>query len=673
VRTPKLLIESVPAVGIAVIAVTAGLIAPDPLATAVRTTFEYARLSVLLAVVAGSAAVALVATYARRGVREAHGGASKARAAWLSFVDRAPWPAAVAAIAAVGWAVWHSLGRGATLPRILSDELTHTNAARAFADNRTLSTDYGPLTPIVHSTSFLLSADDVTAYHLIQATNVTLMILTAFPAYLLARRTLTHRNALIASALALVVPWIVYARFVMTEGIFYPVFLLFVLALVRALERPKGGRQAMLLLAVTVAFGVRTQAAVLPAAVVAAAMLYGVAGGGFRTTMRAFRPTWLAYALAGVAVAGLAAMGVWNPLGAYDVLLDDAWRHPRGLSLWAGANLTSLSLGLGVLALPAATLGVTAMLARRSNASEKAFAAAAVSSLAVVLLTVVVLAASPYGQGIVHERSLFYVAPLIFICALAWTTNDYKRSKLAAAVTVTVIVAMMVTMPRGVITARSVDALSFKLWTQLEQDWLHAWWQMLIAVIAGTCIAVLFRSRAAVVLTVIVAAIGIAAASDYRTTVPRTLVSNYGWIDSRLADDSVGSGEARATLVWVSCSTDSCSTEQRDGLERMSLNTEFFNSRISRLGHLGEENPARGLPSEPLELRDDGVIMSAGVPLRAAFVVTDQRVELVGTRVAALRGRDVGESKDSQTGLALWRVPGTVRVVGAPRIGALSR
>ena len=60
------------------------------------------------------------------------------------------------------------------------------------------------------------------------------MMLAAFPVYLLARRTLTHGTALIASALAVAVPWIVYARFVMTEGIFYPVFLLFALALVRA-------------------------------------------------------------------------------------------------------------------------------------------------------------------------------------------------------------------------------------------------------------------------------------------------------------------------------------------------------------------------------------------------------------------------------------------------------
>jgi hypothetical protein len=664
VRAPKPLVDSVPAAGIAFLAVTAALIAPDGPARGARALFEYARLSVLLAVVAGAVAVALVAAFARRRGRRLHNSPNTVWSAWLTLVDRTPWPAAVAAIAAIGWALWYSLGRGNSLPRILSDELIHTRAARAFADSRALSTEYGPLTPIVHSTSFLLSADDVTAYHLIQATNVTLMMLAAFPVYLLARRTLTHGTALIASALAVAVPWIVYARFVMTEGIFYPVFLLFALALVRALERPTLGRQATLMLALTAAFGVRTQAAVLPAAVVAAAILYSAAAGSFQATMRSFWPTWLVYVLAAAAVAGLAAMGAWNPLGAYDVLLTDSWRHPRGLALWAASNVTSLSLGLGLLALPAAALGATAMLRRRSASSEKALAAAAIASLSVLLLTVVVLAASPYGQGIVHERNLFYVAPLIFICALAWMTNDYERSKLAIFLTAAGVIAMMVAMPRGVITAHSVDALSFKLWTQLDHDSLRAWWLMLIAVVAATCIAAVWRSRVALVVTVAVAAIGVAAASDYRTTVPRALVSNYGWVDSRLPGDR-DSGGSRAMLLWLGCATESCSATERDGLERMSLNTEFFNGRIDRLGHLGEENPARGLPTESLELRDDGVITTAGVPLRTPFVVTDRRVELVGTRVAEIRGRDVGELEAPEAGLALWHVAGRVRIVGA--------
>jgi len=643
------------------------LLAPDALARGPRALFDYAQLSVLLAVGAAVGAVTLVVALARGGGERAHSRPGTTGSVWLSVVDRTPWPAAVAAIAAIGWALWHSLGRGNSLPRILSDELIHTRAARAFAESRAVSTEYGPLTPIVHSTSFLLSADDVSAYHLIQATNVTLMMLATFPVYLLARRALTHRTALVASALAVAVPWIVYARFVMTEGIFYPVFLVFVLALVRALERPTSGRQAAVFVALAAAFGVRTQAAVLPAAVVAAAMAYGAAAGSVKATLRSFWPTWLAYALAATAVAGLAATGFWNPLGAYDVLLGDSWRHPRGLALWAGSNVTALSLGLGLLALPAAALGVMAMLRRRSTSGEKAFAAAALASASVLLLTVAVLAASPYGQGIVHERNLFYIAPLIFISALAWTTKDYERSKVAIAVTLALVIGMMVTMPRGVITAHSVDALSFKLWTQLDDDPLHAWWLMLIAVVVATCIATLSRSRLALVLAVTVAALGVAAASDYRTTVPRALVSNYGWVDRTLADDGAGSGEARAALLWLGCSTESCSTAERDSLERMSLYTEFFNGRVSRLGHLGEENPARGLPTERLELREDGVITTADVPLLAAFVVTDRRVELAGTKVAELRGRDVGELDSPEAGLALWRVAGRVRVVASSR------
>ena len=664
VRAARQFANAWPAAVVAIVAVTAALVAPDGLASGARTLFEAARLSILLAAVGVSVALAVVYSFARRSDQHEQSRVSTRLAA---FVSRTPWPAAVAAIAAIAWALWYSLGRGNTLPRILSDELIHTRAARAFADSRALSTEYGPLTPVVHSSSFLLSGDDVTAYHLIQATNVTLMILAAFPVYLLARRALTPANALIATALSVALPWIVYARFVMTEGIFYPAFLLFVLALVRALERPTTLRQVVLFVAFAGAFGVRTQAAVLPAAVVAATALYGAACRNLTATMRAFWPTWVVYALAGCGVIVLAAMGTWNPLGAYDVLLTDSWQHPRGLTLWAGSNLTSLSLGLGLLALPAAILGAIGMLGGRSASREKAVAAAATASAWVLLLTVVVLAASPYGQGIVHERNLFYVAPLIVICALAWTTNDYPQSRAVIYLTVALVVAMMATMPRGVITSRSVDALSFKLWTQLDRESFQAWWQMLIAVVVATVAAALFRSRAALVLTVALASVGVAAASDYRTAVPRPLVSNYGWVDRRLAGDETNPHDERAMLLWMGCAVDGCSAVEQEGLERMSLNTEFFNSRIDRLGHVRAENSARGLPTEPLVVRSDGVITSKGVPVVTPFVVTDRRLELVGTRVAELRGREVGESAVPDAGLALWRVDGRVRLAEGRR------
>jgi hypothetical protein len=91
--------------------------------------------------------------------------------------------------------------------------------------------------------------------------------------------------------------------------------------------------------------------------------------------------------------------------------------------------------------------------------------------------------------------------------------------------------------------------------------------------------------------------------------------------------------------------------------------TEYFNSRISRVGHLLGDNGARGLGTDTFALRPDGVVTSEGVPLRPESVVADARVDIVGSREALLYAREVGVS-DAATGsaLALWRVTPPLRL-----------
>ena len=65
----------------------------------------------------------------------------------------------------------------------------------------------------------------------------------AIPAYFIARRVAGQRWALFASALTVAIPPMLYTSVVMTENAFYPAFMLFVWALVAALERPTPLRQ----------------------------------------------------------------------------------------------------------------------------------------------------------------------------------------------------------------------------------------------------------------------------------------------------------------------------------------------------------------------------------------------------------------------------------------------
>ena len=59
------------------------------------------------------------------------------------------------------------------------------------------------------------------------------------PAYFIARRLAGQRWALAAAAFAVSIPPMLYTSVVMTENAFYPAFMLFVWALVAALERPR--------------------------------------------------------------------------------------------------------------------------------------------------------------------------------------------------------------------------------------------------------------------------------------------------------------------------------------------------------------------------------------------------------------------------------------------------
>src|SRR4029079_4462199 len=134
----------------------------------------------------------------------------------------------------------------------------------------------------------------------------------------------------------------------MTEPLFYPLFLWFVVALVRVLERPTARRQIVALVLAALAFPVRTQAAVLFPAIAVAVLNDGAAQGTMRRSLRSFGLTWCAGGAAAALAGGAAAAGISHPLGAYGVLLR-GWWHPHGLLLWTAANVTSLTLGVGVL------------------------------------------------------------------------------------------------------------------------------------------------------------------------------------------------------------------------------------------------------------------------------------------------------------------------------------
>jgi hypothetical protein len=559
-----------------------------------------------------------------------------------------PWAAWVAVAAAAAGVVWYVLGRAVVVPSIFADELIHGEAAQDLADHGSLATHgYGLVTPVIDSIAYVLTGNDVTAYRVVQAINVVVMVSSAFVAYPLARRALTPRWALVVAAVTPLVPWLTYARFALTEPDFYPVFLLFALALVRALEHPTWERQLVVAATLALAYLTRTQAVSLVGAVVLAVLIFGTAQARLRATLRAFAPTWGLYLAGGLLVAVAAAAGLWSPLGPYRSLIDGL-AHPHGLAIWAAANLSALFLGLGLLVGIAAPLGAAMLLRRGEPREGAALAAVTVAGTAALLAGVTLLSESVNGQGSVHERDLFFAAPLILACALAWGTSGFPKPRLVTVVVVLGVVGCAALIPAGAVDAHLVDALSFKLWARMDAGSLSAARWIVVATAAAALVAVILRSPWPIVATVLVGAVGVAAAGDYQSLETRTQADRYSWVDKAVP------GKAAVTLLFVGCPTAS-------PLSRMFVNTEYFNSSVDDFGHLRGDDPARGLGTEAFALRDDGTVTTGGRPLRSEYVVAGSGVALAGRPTATLLARDV-TSADRPAALVLWRVDGPVRL-----------
>ena len=155
-------------------------------------------------------------------------------------------------------------------PWIFHDELVYSELAKSFAETGSFAIravegtgGFGVLYPILISPAYLLYDRIPDAYDLIRAINSVVMSLTVIPVYLIARRLASRMLALLAAALSVALPTMMYTANVMTENAFYPLVAFWALALIRALERPTFWRQALVFIVLGIAFLTRVQAVVL--------------------------------------------------------------------------------------------------------------------------------------------------------------------------------------------------------------------------------------------------------------------------------------------------------------------------------------------------------------------------------------------------------------------------
>src|SRR5690348_14115709 len=161
-------------------------------------------------------------------------------------------------------------------PFIFMDELGYARMAQSFAHTGHFSLfgkgglAYSPLYPIVLSPIYALTSSANAAYETAQVGNAVLMSLAVFPVYGIARTVLDRPRAVGVAALSLAAPLMFYSGLEMSESLAYPLTLLAIWTMLRAVREPSLGNDALMLAAIAVACAARLQqVALFPAAVTA--------------------------------------------------------------------------------------------------------------------------------------------------------------------------------------------------------------------------------------------------------------------------------------------------------------------------------------------------------------------------------------------------------------------
>jgi hypothetical protein len=458
--------------------------------------------------------------------------------------------------------------------------------------------------------------------------------------------------ALVCAVLAVAVPSMMYTGTLMTETVFYPLFVCVALALVLALERPTVQRQLVLLAACLLAFATRSQAIVLVPAVATAPLVLVWLD---RRRLRMLADFRVLYGvLVGAVVAVLAVQlarghSPYDVLGSYSVT-GHATYQPGQVFKWVLYHLSELDLYLGVA--PFAALLLLTVLGRSLDRPLRVFLAAALPLTLWLLLEVGAFAAALSPR--VQERNLFYVSPLFFVALLAWIERGMPRPPRATAAAALVATALPGALPyhRLIDIPAESDTLAL----------LPLWWLQETVVGLDTIPVVVVASAA------VIGLLFLTLSPRYALVLPAVVVAWFAFTTERVerfdhgfAKASVGAlyqGITNPRRDWIDAAvgrnadvafvySGSDPTQQPLTL----WENEFYNRSLGPVYDLRQRSMG-GLPETQVVQRADGVLLADGRPVRHDFVLAEVGVPLAGEIVA----------RDERKGMVLRRTDGPVRI-----------
>lgn len=562
----------------------------------------------------------------------------------LAAIERRA-PLVLAAMMVVTAVVWWLRGRGVAGPWFFTDEFIHWEIGRNLAERgvpavRDQQLYYSLVVPLLAVPGHLLGNEEF-AYAWIKTINPIVMALGAIPAYGVARAGgLRPILALGCAGTALAMPAFAYTGSVLTEPAFLPAFLAAVWALARALERPSAVRQIVAILAVLLAIAVRVQGVALVASMALAVAFVvlaarGPASGDARLAgrLQAYAPM-LAFSvvlpLVGVASQVARGASLRSLLGGYSTATADA--ASAGVLLdWTGRHVAILALSVAVLPL-AVAIGTWASLFSRRFAADGRDAVLLASLAAILPMLVLVTVFAANNATPVQERYLFYVQPLVVVCALIGLTDRYRRAVAIGAAALLAVLMIQLPLAELLVTPPLPHTMSLYAIFDAAPE-LRA---SVSAIIAGIAVlgvvlttASAWAPRRAVVVAIPLCLIAFSLALSWRMTraitgytenlAAATLPAQRDWVErADTAGEPVG-------LLWPS-----------DQPSELAWQAEFFNPKIETV--VGFPNPLTGLTARAAVDPVTGLVVpvdSTAPAFPERFVVAPLGLDLSGRRVAA--------------------------------------
>ncbi len=566
----------------------------------------------------------------------------------------------LAAIVIVSAGVWIAVGRANAAPWIMIDEIVYSELAKSFAAHGHFlvrgvpSNGYGFVYPVMIAPAWWLFAAIPDAYRAAKVIDSVVMSLTAVPAYFLARRLLPSGLSLAAAALTVLVPSMLYTGMLMTENVFYPLFVLAAFLFVRMLEAPTWRRQLVLLAVCLVAFETRAQAVALIPAIVAAPLLLAlIERRPLRGALRSFATL---YAILGggalLALAGTVAMGrsPLSLLGAYRAATTSSYTL-GGFLHYLLYHVAEFSLYVGVI--PFAALLALWFAPRSSTPAGRAFAVASLT-ISVFLTVEVALFASQASVDRIEERNLFYLAPFALIALLALGVDGLitrNRGVLIVAAALAGGLPFFIPFTRTITTSAVSDTFAMLPWWWVQDHLVSLGdvkWAALVVCLAAAALFVLLPRRFVLALAALVGAYFLLTAYVVEYGVHGIEKTSLGsaWAGTHEAHpnwiDRLVGRNAKVSVLWTASMPTAYPVWEN----------EFFNRSVGTVYDVDGVATRDPLPEVVANRASDGDLVVDGKPVTAQYVLAYSAVEIGGKRF-----------KPDPLGIDLYRVNGPIVIL----------